>query len=449
MITDSSVRFDNVQGCDQVKNQLIQVVEFLKNPEKYEKFGASMPRGYLLSGPPGVGKTFLAKAVAGEAGVPFFAISGSEFEETFIGIGAARIRNLFIEARKFEKAVIFIDEIDAVAGKRDDINGLDSNRRQTINQLLVELDGFGTNKNKNGSLIVLAATNSVQSLDPAILRPGRFDNILTLSPPDIKGRRQILENLISSIPEGKISTDVSARTLARITIGCTGADLFNLVNRAKLIASNDDSATVISKDHFYKAKDFINFGPESSMFMTEEEKERIAFHEAGHAVVALATPGSYPVQQATIIPRGNLLGLVLTLPDDDVNNVPLNTLKAQIDMLLGGFIAEEIKYKIENVSTAPSKDLKDANEKARNIVKAGFGSRTGFFQIGDGFQSSEWSRKNFDLDVIDILDESKERVRKLMKKYDNAWHAIARALLKHEFLNHEQLNEIFENNIPK
>lgn len=446
LILECPIKFDNVQGCDQVKEQLVQIVDFLENPTKYEKFGAFMPRGYLLSGPPGVGKTFLAKAVAGEAGVPFLSISGAEFEEMYIGIGAARIRNLFVEARKFEKAVIFIDEIDAVAGKREGMNGLDSNRRQTINQLLVEMDGFGTNKKQhdNGTIIILAATNSINSLDPAILRPGRFDHILTLSLPDIEGRKKIMEKLLQTIPAEKLSKDVNAQTLSRITIGYTGADLANLVNRAKLIASNDENALVITRDHFRKAKDFISFGPERKMIMTEEEKIRIAFHEAGHAIVALATPDSFPVQQATIIPHADSLGLVLTSPDEDINNLSLSMLKAKIDMTLGGFIAEEIKYKLENVSTSPSIDIKSVNEVARLIVRSGFGSRTGFFQFNPEDQTSEWAKKNFDLDVIDILEESKERVRKLVTKYEKAWIAIAKALVEYENLNREQLNEIYE-----
>lgn len=436
-----NVKFENVQGCDEVKAQLFQIVDFLKHPEAYEKFGAVMPRGYLLSGPPGVGKTMLALAVAGEAQVTFLSVSGSQFEEMYLGVGAARVRALFNEARKFDKAVIFIDEIDAVAGKRGaGFEAEQSSRRQTLNQLLVEMDGFKTGSN----IVILAATNTPENLDPAILRPGRFDQTLTISPPDIEGRKRILERLLRTIPAEKLAEDVEVEKLAQVTIGFTGADLTNFVNRAKLIASNDVNASVISKSHFKQAKDFISFGPERQLAMTREEKEQTAYHEAGHAIVALVTPGSFPVRQATIIPHGNTIGLVLTSPDKDINHMTLNMLEAKIDMYLGGFLAEEFKYGYRNVSTAAASDIKSVNELARTIVNSGFGERTRFLQP----QNLE-GQQNSEKDVTDILERSRTRVKNILKEYESAWEAIAEALIEHENLTGEQLKEILEKNQPR
>ena len=444
-VENCNVKFDNVQGCDEIKSQLMQIVDFLKNPSKYEKFNAVMPRGYLLTGPPGVGKTMLAKAVAGEAKVPFLSISGAEFEEMFLGVGAARVRNLFVEARKFKKAVIFIDEIDAVAGKRGAGHETEqSSRRQTLNQLLVEMDGFKTVQN---GIIVLAATNSHESLDPAILRPGRFDQTFTINPPDIEGRKKILKRLLSSIPSNKLAEDVNVDYWAHVTIGFTGAELTNFVNRAKLFASIDESATVISKGHFKKAKDFISLGPERDLVMSEEDKERTAYHEAGHAVVALATPDAFPVHQATIVPHSNSLGLVLSSPEKDINHLSLKMLEAKIDMTLAGFLAEEIKYGHKNVSTGAASDLKSVNEIAKIIVNSGFGDRTSFLQPSQNW--SEKAKQNFEEDMMEILEESKKRSRAVLLKFEKAWKAIAEALIEHENLNREQLEEIFKKNSPK
>lgn len=441
IVISSPVRFEHVQGCDEVKAQLVQVVDFLKNPRKFERFGASMPRGYLLEGPPGVGKTMLAKAVAGEAGVPFLIISGAEFEEVYVGVGASRVRSLFKDARGFKNALIFIDEIDAVANRRS--NSDHSTTRQTLNQLLVEMDGF---KSAGTNIIVLGATNSVQTLDKALLRPGRFDKTLTLSPPDIAGRKKILASLLAAIPQKVLGKDVKIDLLASTTIGYTGADLANLINQAKLIAATDtslsDAEFIITSKHFQKAKDFIDLGPERSMILSVEDKKRTAYHEAGHAIVALATPNSHPVQHATIVPHGNALGLVLSYPEKDIVFQSKAMIQARIDMALGGFVAEEIIFGPENISLGPSSDLRMANAMASQLVIAGFGKRTGLFQKDDPTASDE-AKLGFENDVREILAEAMDRVRKLLKEQTVAWHSIAEALILKETLNKQELEEIF------
>lgn len=441
VIKSSPIRFKDVQGCDEVKAQLVQVVDFLKNPNKFERYGAKMPRGYLLEGPPGVGKTMLAKAVAGEANVPFLVISGAEFDEVFVGVGASRVRALFNDARSFNKAVIFIDEIDAVAGKRNTVDR--SGNRQTLNQLLVEMDGFRTTSN----VIVLGATNTVSSLDEALLRPGRFDKTLTLNPPDINGRKQLLTRLFSSIPSEMIAPDVKADELAAVTIGYTGADLDNLVNQAKLIAATDGSAGVISKAHLMKAKNFVDMGPERSMVLTDDDKYRTALHEAGHAVVGLANPNHDPIHQATIVPHSSFLGAVQSGPDRDQISISKAMIEAKIDMTLGGFMAEESHYGPENVTTGPSSDLRAVNRLARMMVRSGFGKRSGFLQLSDRpEESSETAKKNMEDDVQDILNESRSRVRKVLLENKRAWYAIADALVEKETLDRKELETIFKSN---
>ena len=440
VVISTPVRFADVQGCDEVKAQLVQVVDFLKNPSKYERYGANMPRGYLLEGPPGVGKTLLAKAVAGEAGVPFIVISGAEFDEVYVGVGASRVRALFHDARQHRKAVIFIDEIDAVAGKRGQSER--GGNRQTLNQLLVEMDGFKT----TSSVIVLGATNTVQSLDTALLRPGRFDKTLTILPPDIAGRKQILAQLFSKIPASMLGEGVDASALAATTIGYTGADLANLVNQAKLIAATDGSAGVISKEHLVKAKSFIDLGPERHMVLSKEDKERVAYHEAGHAVVGLSNPLHDPILHATIIPHSRSLGLVLSGPEQDQVFMSKAKLEARIDMALGGFTAEEIQYGAENVSTGPASDLAAVNKLARFMVQSGFGKRSGFLQIPENaFEASETAKKSFEDDVQDILSESRTRVRKILSEKKPAWHAIAKALMEKESLDRQELEAIYKN----
>ena len=436
----SDIKFADVQGCDEVKAQLEQIVDFLRSPEKYEKFGAQIPRGALLQGPPGVGKTMLAKAIAGEADVPFFSISGSEFDEVFVGVGASRVRSLFKSARQYNQAVIFIDEIDAVGGKRTAIDR--SSNRQTLNQLLVEMDGFSS---KTG-VIVIAATNSVETLDPALLRPGRFDRTLSLHLPDINGRTQILKSLLAKLPAYQIAPDLSAESIARITIGFSGADLAQVINQAKLFAALDKTATKISMSHLNRAVKFVSLGPERKLAMKPEERERTAYHEAGHAVVALATEGAMPVQSATIVPHGNSLGMVMLRPDDDHVSVTKKQLQAMIDVSFGGFAAEEmLGRKIDEISLGPSSDLANANRVAREMIKGGFGKTTRFLQPY-GEVASEALKEAVEKDVQEILDDSKKRVMALLDRERKAWEVIAKALLEKESLTREEIYELWNAN---
>ena len=439
VILKCPVRFAHVQGCDEIKEQMIEVVDFLMNPEKFEKFGATMPRVYLLEGPPGVGKTMLAKAVAGEANVPFLSISGAEFDEVYVGVGSARVRELFKDARSHEKAVIFIDEIDAVGEKRNS-HGDSSRSRQTINQLLVEMDGFNTKT----SIVVLAATNTVQSLDPALLRPGRFDKTLSISPPDINGRTKIIESLLDNIKD-VLDSSVSVAELASSTIGYTGATLAFLVNQAKILASLDKSSTVINMKHFTDAMDIINLGPKKkNMAISNSDKMRTAYHEAGHAIVGLASLNSYPVQYATIIPHSNALGLVFSGPEEDVFSVSKEELESQIDLALGGFLAEKKKYSDKKVSTGASSDLAKANAIAKHMVESGFGKRTGFYQLSnDSSRTSESAKVNFEEDVKEFLKQSTERVEKLLEDQKDAWEQIAAELQKNEKLTKTKLIELY------
>jgi ATP-dependent metalloprotease FtsH len=443
----SLVKFSDIQGCDEVKRELEQIVDFLRNPEKYEKFGATMPRGYLLSGPPGVGKTMLAKAVAGEAGVNFISISGSEFDEIYVGVGAARVRGLFTNARQFGKAVIFIDEIDAVAGKRSDKNEHGA-LRQTLNQLLTEMDGF----KGNTGIVVLAATNTPASLDPAILRPGRFDKTLTIAPPDVAGREKIVDSLLAKIKKEVLAGDVKARDIAVMTIGFTGADLANLVNRAKLLAATDASTKTITMGHFKKALEYINYGPERIMALSEEQKKLTAFHEAGHAIVALASaPHAFPVQYATIVPHSEALGLVFSAPDTDIHSMSLAMLKARLDMSLAGFAAELrlSKDNMDMVTTGAASDFEAANKIARSIVHAGFGTKCSFFQpMTEPRAASESAKKDFEDDVREIIHNSNLRVLAILQKFEKAWKAIAEALIEKETLSRAEIEKIYAENNP-
>jgi ATP-dependent metalloprotease FtsH len=464
LIEQCDVKFDDVHGCDEVKVQLERIVKYLKDPSEFKKFGAKMPRGYLLSGPPGVGKTMLAKAVAGESEVAFLTISGAEFEQVFVGVGAARVRSLFKDARRHKKAVIFIDEIDAIAGKRNSsATGDSSVSRQTINQLLVEMDGFKT----TDSIVVLAATNMPASLDPAILRPGRFDKIFKLSPPNLNGRENLLKKLIGEIPaekreDGELK-NLDIKWLAKITIGYTGADLTNLVNQAKLIASAEQNTTVITKEHFFRAKEFIDVGPEREQSTDPKDIERTAYHEAGHAIIGLVNQSisdELAVEYATVVPHGDTLGLVLSVPQKELNYQSLKMLKCRLELLLGGFMAEARFYKdkdpaiqtenYDNVSTGASSDFEGVNYLAHMIVDAGFGEKTGFLQKPKNpLDSSEEYKKNYEADVKKIIDDSKARVATLLESHDDAWKALAKELIDKKSLNKAQINQIFNDKKPK
>lgn len=430
-------KFADIQGCDEIKQQLEQIVDFLRNPVKYQRFGAEMPRGYLLQGPPGVGKTMLAKAVAGEANVPFLAMSGSEFDEMFVGVGAARVRNLFTTARAQSQAVIFIDEIDAIASKRTAMDR--SLNRQTLNQLLVEMDGFRT---KPG-IIVLAATNSVDIIDPALLRPGRFDRTLTLHLPDIKGRTAILKSLMAKISPVILADDFNIESIARLTTGFSGAQLTQLINQAKLFAALDKSTSKINMDHLNRAIKYVALGPERSLAMKPEDRKVVAHHEAGHAIVALATDGAMPVESATIIPHGDALGAVLMRPEDDTFRMTRKQMLASIDVALAGYAAEELLGGgVNEVSTGPASDLHHANQIAKRIVHSGFGSQTRFLQPSADL-ASEAAKQGLERDVQDVLDDSRKRVAALLQREKEAWEAFAAALLEKESLIKEEIYELW------
>src|SRR5699024_6635056 len=368
----TKVRFPDVAGADEEKQELVEVVDFLKDPRKFKKVGARIPKGVLLVGPPGTGKTLLAKAVAGEAGTPFFTISGSDFVEMFVGVGASRVRDLFENAKKNAPCIIFIDEIDAVGRQRGaGLGGGHDEREQTLNQMLVEMDGFEGNE----GIIVIAATNRPDVLDPALLRPGRFDRQVVVGLPDVRGREQILKVHMRRVP---LAPDIDAAIIARGTPGFSGADLANLVNEAALFAARGNKR-VVSMVEFEKAKDKIMMGAERrSMVMTEAQKESTAYHEAGHAIIGRLVPEHDPVHKVTIIPRGRALGVTFFLPEGDAISASRQKLESQISTLYGGRLAEEIIYGPEHVSTGASNDIKVATNLARNMVTQwGFSEKLG------------------------------------------------------------------------
>ena len=449
---EPDTRFTDVKGCDEAKSELVEVVEFLKDPTRFTKLGGKLPKGVLLVGPPGTGKTLLAKAVAGEAGVPFFYCSGSEFEEMFVGVGARRVRDLFQAAkRRNTPCIVFIDEIDAIGGSRNPKDQTYS--KMTLNQLLVELDGFHPAE----GIIVLAATNFPESLDKALVRPGRFDRHVVVPNPDVKGRQQILELYGSKVILDKA---VDLNVLARGTPGFSGAELSNLVNIAAVYAATQNKPAVTMEDLEF-AKDKILMGSErKTLSQSEKSRKLTAYHETGHALVALFTEGALPLHKATIVPRGRSLGLTMQLPDEKDNDSTSESkrqLLARLDVCMGGRVAEELIFGAQEITTGASHDLQQATRIARNMVlRFGFSeSRAGAGGAGPawglssmdalehGYESlSGESKSLIEREVAALLTGAYERVRKLLKTHEKDLHSVAKALIEKETLTGSQIKDL-------
>lgn len=423
--------FKDVKGCDDAKQELEEVVEYLKNPAKFTRLGGKLPKGILLTGAPGTGKTLLAKAIAGEAGVPFFYRAGSEFEEMFVGVGARRVRSLFQAAKKKAPCIIFIDEIDAVGSTRKQWEG---HTKKTLHQLLVEMDGF----EQNEGIILMAATNLPDILDPALTRPGRFDRHIVVPNPDVRGRQEILELYLQDKP---LADDVDVKAIARGTPGFNGADLANLVNIAAIKAAVD-GAEKLTAAQLEFAKDRIIMGTErKTMFITEESKKLTAYHESGHAIVALNTNGAHPIHKATIMPRGSALGMVTQLPSQDETSISKKQLQARLDVCMGGRVAEELIFGEEYITTGASNDLFTATELAQYMVSTcGMSDTIGPVYIKERPGSEMQSR--IDAEVVKLLREAYDRVKQLLKKHEKALHALANALLEYETLTADEIKQI-------
>ena len=431
------VTFDDVAGVDEAKEELQEVVEFLRDPARFQRLGGKIPKGALLVGPPGTGKTLLARAVAGEAGVPFFTISGSDFVEMFVGVGASRVRDMFEQAKRNAPCIIFIDEIDAVGRSRGaGLGGGNDEREQTLNQLLVEMDGFEA----NDGIIIIAATNRPDVLDPALLRPGRFDRQVTVNNPDIIGRERILKVHMRNVPLAK---DVNPKVIARGTPGFSGADLANLVNEAALLAARRGKR-VVAMAEFEDAKDKVLMGPEKrSMVMSDKEKELTAWHEAGHAIVALRVPVADPVHKATIIPRGRALGMVMQLPVDDKMSMSRIEMTSRLAIIMGGRVAEEEKFGMENVTAGAASDIQQATKLARAMVtRWGLSEEIGPVDYaedqGDVFLGqqlmnkshvSEETSKKIEEEVRKLVQKGMDDAREIMTKYRDQWATLAEGLL--------------------
>lgn len=444
------VTFDDVAGIDEAKVELEEIVEFLKDPQKFQRLGGKIPKGALLVGPPGTGKTLTARAVAGEAEVPFFTISGSDFVEMFVGVGASRVRDMFEQAKKNAPCIIFIDEIDAVGRHRGaGLGGGNDEREQTLNQLLVEMDGFEANE----GVILIAATNRPDVLDPALLRPGRFDRQIVVPLPDVTGREKILKVHMKKVPLGQ---NVNAKTLARGTPGFSGADLANLVNEAALLAARKDKRTV-GMDDFEGAKDKIMMGAErKSMVMTEEEKKLTAYHEAGHAIVAIHEKESDPIHKATIIPRGRALGLVMRLPEGDRISMSKAKLKADLSVAMGGRIAEEIIFGEEAVTTGASSDISMATNIARRMVTEwGMSDKLGPLRytsdqeevflghsVSQSKNMSDDTAALVDSETRIIVENAYSRAKEILTRHLDQLHMLAKALLEYELLSGDEIKDI-------
>ncbi|KAF5190761.1 Atp-dependent zinc metalloprotease ftsh [Thalictrum thalictroides] len=423
--------FKDVKGCDDAKQELEEVVEYLKNPTKFTRLGGKLPKGILLTGAPGTGKTLLAKAIAGEAGVPFFYRAGSEFEEMFVGVGARRVRSLFQAAKKKAPCIIFIDEIDAIGSTRKQWEG---HTKKTLHQLLVEMDGF----EQNEGIILMAATNLPDILDPALTRPGRFDRHIVVPSPDVRGRQEILELYLQDKP---LSDDVDVKAIARGTPGYNGADLANLVNIAAIKAAVE-GVEKINAAQLEFAKDRIIMGAErKSMFLSEESKKLTAYHESGHAIVAFNTDGAHPIHKATIMPRGSALGMVTQLPSNDETSISRKQLLARLDVCMGGRVAEELIFGQEHITTGASSDLHQATELAQYMVSTcGMSDEIGPVYVKERPGSEMQSR--VDAEVVRLLKEAYDRVKALLKKHEKALHALANSLLEYETLSAEDIKRI-------
>jgi cell division protease FtsH len=447
------VTFDDVAGIDEAKEELEEIVEFLRNPQKFSRLGGKIPKGALLVGPPGTGKTLLARAIAGEAGVPFFTISGSDFVEMFVGVGASRVRDMFEQAKKNAPCIVFIDEIDAVGRHRGaGYGGGNDEREQTLNQLLVEMDGFEANE----GVIILAATNRRDVLDPALLRPGRFDRQVTVPNPDIKGREKILTVHARQTPLGP---DVDLRLIARGSPGFSGADLANLVNEAALMAARVGRSVVTMVD-FENAKDKVMMGAERrSMVLTADQKEKTAYHEAGHAIVGLALPQCDPVYKATIIPRGGALGMVVSLPEIDRLNWHKSECEEKLAMTMAGKAAEIIKYGPENVSNGPAGDIQQASGLARAMVlRWGMSDKVGNIDYSEahegysgntaGFSVSANTKEMIEDEVKRFIQEGYDRAYEILTEQNEEWERLAQGLLEYETLTGDEIKRVMKGEPP-
>ena len=452
------VTFNDVAGVEEAKEEVEEIVEFLKDPKKFSRLGGKIPKGALLIGPPGTGKTLLAKAIAGEANVPFFSISGSDFVEMFVGVGASRVRDMFEQGKKHSPCIIFIDEIDAVGRSRGaGLGGGNDEREQTLNQLLVEMDGFDTNE----GIILIAATNRPDVLDPALLRPGRFDRQVVVGNPDILGREAILKVHVKKINAGP---DVKLRTIARGTPGFSGADLANLVNESALLAARKNKRVVTMVD-IEEAKDKVMMGAERrSMVMTEDEKKLTAYHEGGHAIVALNEKASDPIHKATIIPRGRALGMVMRLPERDQLSVTREKLYSDIAVAMGGRIAEELIFGHDKVTSGASSDIDMVTKMAKNMVtRYGMSKELGPIAYGENEEEvflgrsvtrtqnmSEETSKKVDAEVKKIVEVGYDRAKKVLTEKIDDLHKLAKALLVYETLTGDEIRDLmFKNITPK
>ena len=450
------VTFEDVAGIEEAKEDLFEIVEFLRDPQRFQRLGGRIPRGVLLVGPPGTGKTLTARAVAGEANVPFFTISGSDFVEMFVGVGASRVRDMFEQAKKNAPCIIFIDEIDAVGRHRGaGLGGGNDEREQTLNQLLVEMDGF----EQNEGIIIIAATNRPDVLDPALLRPGRFDRQIVISNPDVTGREKILRVHVRKVP---LAPDVDLRTIARGTPGFSGADLMNLVNEAALLAARRNKRIVTMRE-FEDAKDKVMMGAERrSMAMTQEEKMLTAYHEAGHAIVGMNVPKHDPIHKATIIPRGRALGMVISLPESDRHSYTREWCVSKLAMAFGGREAEIIKFGPDNVTNGAMGDIQQATRLARMMVMEwGMSDKLGRVRyqgneqevflghsVAQSNNMSEETAKIIDGEVRRLIEEAEAEARRILTVKRDDWEKIAQALLEYETLSGEEIKDLLAGKPP-